>query len=212
MTSTLAICRARHRVGQDRGASTYRPVGYARLVSEAELRAVAGRAAPAALSDEASLRSAYDAHGALVYSFCRRALGDDRAKDVTQEVFVSAWRARHRFDPAKGSLAGWLMGIAKNRLIDNIRAEKRHSDRRADGDDREIPVEPAVDRIGDRMLVADALKTLPERSRTVIEMAYFDGLTHQEISDRTDLPLGTVKSDIRRGLARLRHHLQPTHA
>ncbi len=176
-------------------------------MSDSEPRAVAARPAPAALTDEASLRSAYDAHGPLVYSFCRRTLGDERAKDVTQEVFVSAWRARHRFDPAKGSLAGWLMGITKNRLIDNVRAEKRHSDRRADDADRDIPVDPAVDRIGDRMLVADALRILPDRSRRAIELAYIEGLTHQEIAEQTDLPLGTVKSDIRRGLIRLRDHL-----
>lgn len=204
MTTALSTCRPWNRRP---GTGAYRPGEYARRVSDPEPRAVAARPAPAALTDEASLRSAYDAHGPLVYSFCRRTLGDERAKDVTQEVFVSAWRARHRFDPAKGSLAGWLMGITKNRLIDNVRAEKRHSDRRADDADRDIPVDPAVDRIGDRMLVADALRTLPDRSRRAIELAYIEGLTHQEIAEQTDLPLGTVKSDIRRGLIRLRDHL-----
>lgn len=212
MNPTLSICRAPRGTRSTRRASAYRPGGYARLVSDPEPRAVArpavaGFAAPAALTDEASLRSAYDAHGPLVYSFCRRTLGDERAKDVTQEVFVSAWRARHQFDPNKGSLAGWLMGITKNRLIDNVRAEKRHSDRRADDSTHEIAVEPAVERVGDRLLVADALRSLPERSRLVIELAYFRGLTHQEIAEQTELPLGTVKSDIRRGLSRLRHRL-----
>jgi RNA polymerase sigma-70 factor (ECF subfamily) len=161
--------------------------------------------------DELALRAAYDAHGALVYSFCRRTLDEDRAKDVTQEVFVSAWRAHSTYDPAKGRLAGWLIGIAKNRLIDNIRAEGRHASRRAEAETGDLPVEDEVERVGDRMLVADALQSLPERSRTVIELNYFSGLTHDQIAEHTSLPLGTVKSDIRRGLARIRRHLELSH-
>ena len=158
-----------------------------------------------------ALRAAYDAHGPLVYSFCRRSLGDDRAKDVTQEVFVRAWRSRDRFDSTKGSLAGWLMAITKNRLIDNIRAEQRHANRRADAEPGEVPVESNLEQVGDRMLVADALKSLPERSRTVIELAYLSDLTHTQIAEQTSLPLGTVKSDIRRGLATIRRHLETSH-
>ena len=159
--------------------------------------------------DESSLPAAYAAHGSLVYSFCRRALGaDDRASDVTQEVFVSAWRARAQFDPSKGSLAGWLMGIAKHRLIDHVRSEKRHSDRRSSSAVIDIPVESEVDQMGDRMLVAEALRSLPERSRTIIELVYFGDLTHSQVAERTSLPLGTVKSDIRRGLASIRHQLE----
>ena len=160
-----------------------------------------------ARGDENALRAAYDAHGSLVYSFCRRSLGDDRAKDVTQEVFVSAWRARDRFNSSKGSLAGWLMGITKNRLIDNIRAEQRHADRLSEAEPGELPVESDLERVGDRMLVAEALDSLPERSRNVIELAYLSDLTHTQIAEQTSLPLGTVKSDIRRGLARIRRHL-----
>ncbi|MDH3754255.1 MAG: sigma-70 family RNA polymerase sigma factor [Acidimicrobiia bacterium] len=180
-------------------------------MSTGELRVIDAVEAAFAQGDEDALRAAYDAHGSLVYSFCRRSLGDDRAKDVTQEVFVSAWRARERFDSSKGSLAGWLMGIAKNRLIDNIRAERRHASRRADSEPVELPVESNVERVGDRMLVADALKSLPERSRTVIELAYLSDLTHTQIAEETSLPLGTVKSDIRRGLASIRRYLEPSH-
>lgn len=181
--------------------------GYARSVSSAELRGIDAVEAAFAQGRENALRAAYDAHGPLVYSFCRRALGAERAKDVTQEVFVSAWRARDRFDSSRGSLAGWLMGIAKNRLVDNVRAEQRHAGRRAEADPGEMPVESDVERVGDRMLVADALESLPERSRTVIELAYLSDLTHTQIAERTTLPLGTVKSDIRRGLASIRRHL-----
>lgn len=185
--------------------------GYAPSVSTAELRVIDAVEAAFVQGGDDALRAAYDAHGPLVYSFCRRSLGDDRAKDVTQEVFVRAWRSRDRFDSTKGSLAGWLMAITKNRLIDNIRAEQRHANRRADAEPGEVPVESNLEQVGDRMLVADALKSLPERSRTVIELAYLSDLTHTQIAEQTSLPLGTVKSDIRRGLATIRRHLETSH-
>lgn len=161
--------------------------------------------------DDAALRAAYDSHGSLVYTFCSRSVGAERAKDVTQDVFVSAWKARATFDPDKGSLAGWLMGIAKNRMIDHIRSERRHEDRRASSDVSEVSDPADVENIGDRMLLADALRSLPDRSRSVIELAYFSDMTHDQIAHRTSLPLGTVKSDIRRGLGRIRHYLESSH-
>lgn len=177
-------------------------------MSTADPRVTDAAEAAFARGDEAALRAAYDAHGPLIYSFCRRSLSEDRAKDVTQEVFVSAWRARGRFDSSKGSLAAWLMGITKHRLIDNIRAEQRHAARRAGKEPGDLPVESDIDRVADRMLVADALKSLPEQSRTVIELSYFSDLTHSQIAEHTSMPLGTVKSHIRRGLARIRRHLE----
>ena len=97
---------------------------------------------------ESALKAAYDAHGSLVYSYCRRTLPEDRAKDVTQDVFVSAWKARDRFDPSRGSLAAWLIGITKNRIIDNHRAEQRHASRRTDLEAVELPVAADVERVG----------------------------------------------------------------
>jgi RNA polymerase sigma-70 factor (ECF subfamily) len=161
--------------------------------------------------DEAVLREAYDAHGSLVYSICLRSLPEDRAKDVTQEVFVSAWRARERFDPSRGSLAAWLVGITKNRIIDNVRSEQRHASRRSNVEAADTPVEPEVERIADQMMVAAALEVVPERGRTAIRLAYFEGLTHPEIAQRTGVALGTVKSDIRRGLEKVRRHMETSH-
>ena len=178
----------------------------------AEVDRTEGQAARAfARGDEQGLRAAYDAHGSLVYTYCRRRLDDSLAREVTQDVFLSAWKARDRFDPNKGSLAAWLLGIAKNRLIDRVRAEQRHSLRRADAEVGELPVESDLERIGDRMLVADALSLLPERTADILRLAYGQGLTQREIAERKDLPIGTVKSDVRRGLARIRDHLESAH-
>ena len=164
-------------------------------------------------SGNADLRAIYDVHGPLVYAICRKALGDDDAGEVTQDVFVSAWRGRDQFDPARGTLAAWLVGITKHRIIDHVRRERRHTDRRAD-----IAEEPStattrsdteadVDRVADRMTIAHALDSLPARPREMIGLAYVEGLTHQEIAERTGIPLGTIKSDIRRGLLALREHI-----
>jgi RNA polymerase sigma-70 factor (ECF subfamily) len=190
---------------------------YARAVSPRPTSTTIDARSGAFADGEAGLRAAYDAHGGLVYGICRKALDEHAAKDVTQEVFLSAWRGRHQFDPAKGNLAAWLVGIAKRRIIDHLRSERRHADRRADAPtdalDRSLDhsVEPDVHRTADRMLVADALNQLAPRTREVIELAYVHDLTHHDIAARTGIPLGTVKSDIRRGLLRIRDHLDSTH-
>ncbi|MGH1505634.1 MAG: RNA polymerase sigma factor [Acidimicrobiales bacterium] len=172
-----------------------------------------------AAGDPDALRLAYDAHGSMIYTFCVRKVGSDRAPDVTQEVFVAAWRSQRRFDPTKGGLAPWLMGIAKFRCVDALRRDGRHAPERSVGDewslaDGSAPAgpepasDPDTDRLADRMLLAEALETLDERARRCLELAYYHQLTHTEISAATGMPLGTVKSDIRRSLARLRYHLE----
>jgi RNA polymerase sigma-70 factor (ECF subfamily) len=161
---------------------------------------------------EADLKEVYDAHGALIYAICRKALGDLAAAEVTQDVFVSAWKGREQYDPSRGSLSAWLVGIAKRRIVDHVRRERRHSDRRADAlDDPAAPEQADVERVADRLTVGHALAGLSERPREVITLAYVHGLTHQEIAARTGLPLGTIKSDIRRGLITLRNHLESIH-
>lgn len=164
-----------------------------------------------ATGGEAALRAAFEAHGRLVHGFCRRAVGADDAHDVTQEVFLAAWRHRHRFDPERGTVAGWLIGIARNQVLDTLRRRTRRP-QLAVGDVIELGDTPEeverIDQIAERLLVAEALEMLPERSRRAVELAFWHGLTHAEIAERCDMPLGTVKSDIRRALARLRDHLE----
>jgi RNA polymerase sigma factor (sigma-70 family) len=156
-----------------------------------------------------ALERAYEAYGSMVYTMCRRALGTDLAADATQEVFVSAWRARAQFDVRRGSLGGWLAGITKHRIVDLLRARQRQMV--VGENDAAATVPSGVEEMLDRVLLADALERLPVASKRLIELAFFEHLTHAEIAERCGLPLGTVKSDIRRGLARLRRHMERDH-
>jgi RNA polymerase sigma factor (sigma-70 family) len=168
-----------------------------------------------AAGDERVLREVYDTYGSLVFSICRRSVDEAPAADVTQEVFIAAWRNRERYDPTRGGLAPWLTGITRNKIIDHFRAigrEDRRIDKVKNAPQPAEPTEQQLEEVSLRMLLVEAIDELPERSRMVVSMAFFDDLTHVEISARTGIPLGTVKSDIRRSLERLRHGLGYLHA
>lgn len=154
---------------------------------------------------------AYAAHGALIHTLCARAHPTGGA-DLTQEVFLAAWKARDRFDPNRGPLAAWLVGIAKNKIIDAYRKQGRTVDevRDPDGTGVERVADGAnpVEQLADRLIVTEALGSLPDRPRQMLELAFYEGLTHEQIAEHTSVPLGTVKSDIRRGLARMRMFLE----
>lgn len=161
----------------------------------------------------AALRQVYDLHGATVYRFCRQTLPLHLAEEATQDVFVQVWRNRHRFDPERGSIIAWLIGIAKLRVIDLARSEQRHNNRRADANTTQASqaddqADDQIDQLATKAVVADALRKLPARQRDFVTMAFVDGLTHQEIADRTGTALGTVKSDIRRGLLAIRAQME----
>jgi RNA polymerase sigma factor (sigma-70 family) len=158
------------------------------------------------------LKVVYDAHGSLVYSICRKALDEHAANEVTQDVFLSAWRGKDQFDPDRGTLAGWLVGITKRRIIDHLRSERRHADRRSDEQSEAVDHTAETDVVlaAERIVLLEALRQLPERTREIIELAYVQDLTHQDIAERTGVPLGTVKSDIRRGLLRIRDLMETT--
>lgn len=211
MSALLAPPRPRRTAGLGRRAPSHYRVAV--VAADEDTRATADAAVAAAwvAGDEAALRLAFEQFGTLVFTFCLRRLGDrDAAADCSQEIFISAWRSRDRYDPALGSLAAWLMGIARFRVID---AQRRSAsvpvpDAEAAEAQSEILVEPESDRLGDRMLVERALETLSPRARQVVELAFYSDLTQTEIAERLDLPLGTVKSDVRRALQRLRPHLE----
>jgi RNA polymerase sigma factor (sigma-70 family) len=157
--------------------------------------------------DERALRVAYERYGPAVFHLAARGLASTTdAEDVTQATFVAAWLGREGFDPARGSMLGWLLGIARRKVVDQIRAAAR-DDRITDSVRRLAPVgevEAPPDQVVDRLVVADEMAQLPGEQRRVLELAFYDDLTHPQIAAVTGLPLGTVKSHLRRGMARLR--------
>jgi RNA polymerase sigma factor (sigma-70 family) len=161
--------------------------------------------------DPAVLRAAFDACGGAIYGYGRRLLpSNEDAEDLVQQVFVSAWRQRHRYDPTRASLLTWLLGIARHKAIDRLRGLQRERDRTAAA--KSTGGAPDIDeatRTADRLLVAEALGWLRPEQQQVLELAFYDDLTHQQIADKLSMPLGTVKSHARRGLQRLRRFLDP---
>ncbi|MFM9135303.1 MAG: RNA polymerase sigma factor [bacterium] len=161
-------------------------------------------AAAFATGGEPTFSAVYSRWSPLVYSTARRVLIDPHeAADVTQEVFVSAWRSRAGFDPERGSLPGWLLAITRRRIADHLERRVRQPDPTdtPPADHAHAPVDAAIDRI----LVAVVLSRLGEPPGTIMRLAFYDQLTHAEIADRLQLPLGTVKCHIRRSLERMRH-------
>ena len=160
--------------------------------------------------DERALATMYERWARLVYGMSLRSLANVAdAEDVTQRVFVAAWLGRGSFDPDRARLSAWLVGITKHSIADAH--ERRARDRRdrealIQSLDREVSDWP--DDIADRLVVADALADLPETPRQIMRLAFYDRLTHSQIAERLGLPLGTVKSHIRRSLDRLRTRLE----
>ena len=160
--------------------------------------------------DELALRAAYDRWGGLVHAFCVRSLASRAdAEEATAQVFVNAWRGRGGLDVDRGSLAGWLLGIARRVVAAaHAAAARQRALQEALEALREVDDEPSPDQLVDRLLVADAMAQLGPEQRRAVGLAFYDGLTHEQVARTMGLPLGTAKTHIRRGLAVLRRRLE----
>lgn len=155
--------------------------------------------------DQGAMTALYDRYSSIVYSVALRVLQDTAAaEDVLQDIFMQLWRNPGAFDANRGNMTAWLAVIARHRAIDKLR--QRHPEN--DIDDVVVCIEPDLAADADRSRamekVRSALQVMPAPQRSALEMAYFEGLTHVEIAEKTGEPLGTVKTRIRSGLLSLR--------
>ncbi len=167
-----------------------------------------------AAGDPDAVERAYQQWGGLIYTIALRTVGHpDDAADITQATFLSAWHGRESYDPARAPFKSWLTSIARRRAIDHLRKpvavrevstaehyENPTSNDPAGPDHSEVVV--------DRIIIRDELDSLEQPARTIVELAFFEQLTHTEIAHRLDMPLGTVKSHLRRSLTKLRSRLE----
>jgi RNA polymerase sigma-70 factor (ECF subfamily) len=172
--------------------------------------------------DTQAFEELYDRYSPLLYPVCLGILHNAcDAQGVLLDLFWELWRSRERFNPERGSVRSYLMTLARSRAIDHLRAGKRYAEHQqelfearqnyfhqpyADG-------QPAAEAMAaeEGELVREALETLTHAQRESLQLAYFDGLTHQQIAERTGTPLGSVKSHIRQGLIKLRAILRRHH-
>lgn len=166
--------------------------------------------------DETALEQIYDRWSALVHTFALRAVHDPHdAEDITQQVFVAAWNGRHTLTPSPAALPAWLIGITRHKIADVRRARGRDADRIAavgavSGAAPAGPADPDL-AIADRLVVRQAVQEMLDPRRTIMFLAFWEDLTHAEIAASTGLPLGTVKSHVRRGLIELHQQLEGVH-
>lgn len=181
-----------------------------------EAQAIIELLARIASQDEEALAALYDRMVSRVYGLVRRIVRNlAAAEEVTEDVFFQIWRQADRYDPARGRPLGWILAIARTRALDSLRRADPallHPDPEAL---TEAPSEIAhgphdlLGALQESTQLHAAIATLEPLPRQLLALAFFSGLTHEEIAVRCDLPLGTVKSHIRRALLSLRDTLSP---
>lgn len=167
----------------------------------------------AAQGSAEALGTLYDRHAAAVYGLARRILTrQEDAEEVVQDVFAQVWRDAPRYDPDRASVAGWIMVLTRTRAIDRLRARKARPDQQDAIEPADAPPLVATGADPEHTVISSeaarkvraAFDALPDPLRTLVELAYFQGLTHSEIAGQTGVPLGTVKTRLRTAVASLR--------
>lgn len=173
---------------------------------------LAGLMRESAAGDRLAFATLYERTSAKLYGICLRLMGNEpEAQEVLQETYIRIWQKAERFDPSKASAITWLSVLARNKAIDRLRrraAPGEQLDAASEVEDDSPSAFEIVERQQDRLRLADCLKQLDERPRVAIQAAFLDGATYLELAEREDVPLGTMKSRIRRGLQRLRGCLE----
>jgi RNA polymerase sigma factor (sigma-70 family) len=180
------------------------PHSFAHLSDEAVVALVAR-------SDQSALAELYDRFGRVAYGVALRVLRDEKlAEDAVQEGFLTAWRNADRFMPERAKASTWLLTLVHRRAVDLVRRENR---RRVDllPDRAEQPASGSAEEDAwlrfERERVQTALKQLPDQQREALELAYYGGFSQSELAERLGQPVGTIKSRMFTGLARLRELL-----
>jgi RNA polymerase sigma-70 factor (ECF subfamily) len=162
--------------------------------------------------DETALAALYDRYSGLVCSVLNRILRDTAAaEEILQDIFFQIWRNAAQFEPARGSLPGWLVVAARNRAISRLRRKGSNDSEELVENDTILPFNLESQAAQNQLMgrVKGALDGLSKEQREAIELAYFEGLTHSEIAARTGDPLGTVKTRLRSAVESLKKKLQP---
>lgn len=163
-----------------------------------------------AANDAAAVRECIDAYGGLVWSLARRFCPTpSEAEDAVQEIFVNLWRSAGRFDPTLASEPTFVSMIARRRLIDRARVAQRRPDAEPLAEDAARAAPPRTDLTEDAAKAARAVAALPSDQQRILRFSIVQGLSHQQIADAMNLPLGTVKTHIRRALVHIRELLTP---
>ena len=163
-------------------------------------------------ADSTALEQLYDRHARYAMAVAYRIVGNrEEAEEVVQDVFFKLWKSKLGYDPERGRFTTWLFGICRNRAIDSLRHRQRRPllDSRISSEDAAHPAdsENLLSEKERRTRVQSALSKLPGPQRMAIELSFYRGMTHREIADEIGEPLGTVKSRIHGGMAKLRESL-----
>lgn len=163
--------------------------------------------------DADALAALYDQHGGRLLGLAYRILGETgEAEEVLQEVFLYVWKAAATYDGSRGSVLAWLIVATRSRAIDRLRSRRGALHTSLDQVPEAASPEDLEAASAGReweSLCRSAIGELPKEQRLALELAYFEGLTHQEIAEKTATPLGTVKTRIRLGLMKLRESIRP---